>query len=163
MGSDHPDDRRTCRSHLVGSGTSTLRSFRAGHHPRDRVLISVERGNAPAEFVLVSALVVALVLGALQVVVVGYVRHALTSAAAGGARVGSVIDATAVDAVSHTRGLIESSLSPQYSGQIVATRSSALGVPTLEVRVLAPYPALGIWSVGGMMEVSAHSPLDYAR
>ena len=163
MGSDHPDDRRTCRRDLVGGGASTLGSFRAGHHARDRVLISVERGNAPAEFVLVSALVVALVLGALQVVVVGYVRHALTSAAAEGARVGSVIDATAVDAVSHTRRLIESSLSPQYSGQIVATRSSALGVPTLEVRVLAPYPALGLWSVGGVMEVSAHAPLDYAR
>ena len=163
MGSDHPDDRRTCGCYLVGSRTGTLGSFRAGHHARDRVLISVERGNAPAEFVLVSGLVVALVLGALQVVVVGYVRHALTSAAAEGARVGSVIDATAVDAVSHTRALVESSLSPQYSGQIAATRSSALGVPTIEVRVLAPYPALGLWSVGGVMEVSAHAPLDYAR
>jgi hypothetical protein len=123
----------------------------------------MERGNAPAEFVLVSALLVALVLGALQVVVVGYVRHALTSAAAEGARVGSVIDASAGDAVTHTRALIESSLSPQYSQQVAAIRSSALGVPTLEVRILAPYPALGLWSMGGMLEVSAHAPLDYAR
>ena len=123
----------------------------------------MERGNAPAEFVLVSALLVALVLGALQVVVVGYVRHALTSAAAEGARVGSVMDTHASDAVNHTRELIESSLSAQYSGQVAATRSSALGVPTLEVRVRAPYPALGLWSAGGVMEVSAHAPLDYAR
>jgi hypothetical protein len=77
--------------------------------------------------------------------------------------VGSVIDAHASDAVTHTRVLIESSLSPQYSVQIAATRSSTLGVPTLEVRVLAPYPAVGLWSVGGVMEVSAHAPLDYAR
>ena len=123
----------------------------------------MERGNAPAEFVLVSALLVALVLGALQVVMVGYARHVLTSAAAEGARMGSVMDATAVDAVAHTKAIIESSLSPQYSGQIAASQSSALGVPTIEVRVVAPFPAVGLWSLGGVMEVSAHAPLDYAR
>jgi hypothetical protein len=123
----------------------------------------MERGNAPAEFVLVSALLVALVLGALQVVMVGYTRLVLTSAAAEGARAGSVMDATPVDAVAHTAALIESSLSPRYSRQIAASQSSALGVPTIEVRVVAPFPAVGLWSVGGVMEVSAHAPLDFAR
>lgn len=123
----------------------------------------MERGNAPAEFVLVSALLVALVLGALQVVLVGYVRGVLTSAAAEGARWGSVIDATPNDAVRHTRDLIVASLSPRYSEQIAASESSALGIPTIEVRVVAPFPAVGLWSVGGVMEVSAHAPLDYAR
>jgi hypothetical protein len=123
----------------------------------------MERGSASAEFVLVSALLVALVLGALQVVMVGYARLVLTSAAAEGARVGSVMDATPVDAVAHTTALIESSLSSQYSRQIAASQSSALGVPTIEVRVVAPFPAVGLWSVGGVMEVSAHAPLDYAR
>ena len=62
-----------------------------------------------------------------------------------------------------TKALIESSLSPQYSRQIAASQSSALGVPTIEVRIVAPFPAVGLWSVGGVMEVSAHAPLDYAR
>lgn len=122
-----------------------------------------DRGSAPAEFVLVSALLVALVLGAIQVVMVGYVRMVLTSAAAEGARVGSLIDASASDATGHTRALIESSLSPQYSNDISATQSSVRGVPTIQVTVVAPFPALGLWSTGGVMEVMAHSPAHYAR
>ena len=122
-----------------------------------------EQGNAPAEFVLVSALLVALVLGALQVLVVGYARQVLSSAAAEGARVGSVVDADLGNAISHTRALIETSLSSRYAGDIVATESFAQGAPTIEVRVVAPFPALGLWSVGGVLEVSAHAPRDVVR
>ncbi len=123
----------------------------------------MDRGNAPAEFVLVSALLVALTLGATQVVLVGYVRSVLTSAAAEGARVGSLIDQSPQEGVRHTQSLIEASLSADYSQQVRATRSRALGVSTLEMRIDAPYPALGLWSVGGVMEVSAHAPIEYAR
>lgn len=123
----------------------------------------LERGNAPAEFVLVSALLVALALGSIQAVVVGYVRHVLVSAASEGARAGSLVDASHIDAVSCTRSLIESSLSSQYSQEISIANSTALGVPTLEVTVNAPVPALGLWSAGGVMKVSTHAPLDYVR
>ena len=122
-----------------------------------------EQGSAPAEFVLVSALLVALVLGSLQVLVVGYARQVLVSAAAEGARVGSVVDAQPGDAISHTRELIASSLSTRYAQNIVAAVSSAQGVPTIEVRVVAPFPALGLWSAGGVLEVSAHAPRDIVR
>jgi Flp pilus assembly protein TadG len=123
----------------------------------------MERGNAPAEFVLVSVLLVALVLGSVQIVIIGYVRHALTSAAAEGARAGSLVDAQISEATSRTRTLIHSSLSPAYSQQVRATVTNSLGVPTLEVSVSAPFPALGLWSAGGVMEVSAHAPVEYAR
>lgn len=123
----------------------------------------LERGNAPAEFVMVSALLVALVLGSIQVVVAGYVRHVLVSAASEGARAGSLVDASHIDAVSRTKSQIEASLSSQYSQGISVANSTALGVPTLEVTVNAPVPALGLWSAGGVMKVSAHAPLDYVR
>jgi len=125
--------------------------------------MSQERGNAPAEFVLVSALLVALVLGVMQVVMVGYVRHVLSSAAAEGARIGSVVDAGEFAAQQHTQNLIEMSLSRAYSQQVSASRSTRLGVPTLQVSVVAPYPAVGLWTVGGFLEVSAHAVLEYAR
>jgi len=123
----------------------------------------LDRGNAPAEFVLVSALLAALALGSIQIVVAGYVRHVLVSAASEGARAGSLVDASPTDATSRTRSLIESSLSSQYSQEISVANSTALGVPTLEVTVRAPVPALGLWSAGGVMKVSAHAPLDYVR
>ena len=123
----------------------------------------LERGNAPAEFVLVSALLVALALGSIQIVVAGHVRHVFVSAASEGARAGSLVDASPTDAASRTKSLIESSLSSQYSQEISVANSTALGVPTLEVTVNAPVPALGLWSAGGVMKVSAHAPLDYVR
>ena len=75
----------------------------------------------------------------------------------------SLVDARHIDAVSRTRSLIEASLSSQYSQEISVANSTALGAPTLEVTVNAPFPALGLWSAGGVMKVSAHAPLDYVR
>lgn len=120
-----------------------------------------ERGSAPAEFVLVSALLVAVTLGMLQVMFVGYVRHTLTSAAAEGARQASLVDVSASQAVAATKALITESLSPRYAQGVAVARSQTLGVPTIEVIIRAPYPQLGLWSVGGTLEVRAHAPYEY--
>jgi len=118
-----------------------------------------ERGNAPAEFVLVSALLVALVLGLLQVVMMGYVRHVLTSAAAEGARQASLLDVTDYRAREVTRDLISHSLSPRYAENIAFTAAIVEGVPSTKVTVTAPVPILGLWSSTGRVEVVAHAPL----
>lgn len=118
-----------------------------------------ERGNAPAEFVLVSALLVALVLGLLQVVMMGYVRHVLTSAAAEGARQASLLDVSDYRAREVTRNLISHSLSSRYAENIAFTAAIVGGVPSTEVTVTAPVPILGLWSSTGRVEVVAHAPL----
>ena len=122
-----------------------------------------ERGNAPAEFVMVSALLVALVLGIVQVIMVGYVRHTLIAAAAEGARMAGLADVTAEQAVDHTRTLITASLSSRYAGDIRVSSADVLGIPSAQVSITAPFPALGLWSVGGVLEVDAHAPLERAR
>jgi Flp pilus assembly protein TadG len=122
-----------------------------------------ERGSAPAEFVLVGALLVTMVLALMQVTLLSHVRHTLTSAAAEGARQAGLIDVTAAQAIAHTRGMITVSLSEAYAQSIVLSRSGDLGVPTALVTVTAPFPALGLWSFGGIMTVSAHAPLEYVR
>ena len=71
-----------------------------------------ERGSAPAEFVLVSALLVALVLASMQVLLVGYVKQSLSSAATEGARWAALVDVEPEEAVVLTRELIVASLSP---------------------------------------------------
>ena len=119
----------------------------------------VERGNAPAEFVLVSALLVALVLGLLQVVMMGYVRHVLTSAAAEGARQASLLDVTDYRAREVTRDLISHSLSPTYAEDVAFTDALVEGVPSTKVTITAPVPILGLWSSTGRVEVVAHAPL----
>jgi Flp pilus assembly protein TadG len=122
-----------------------------------------ERGSAPAEFVMVSALLVTLVLGLMQVILVVHVRHTLLAAASEGARYAALADVSVAGARERTRALIEMSLSPAYSSQISAERSQTLGVPTALITITAPVPALGLWTVGGEMVVRAHAPLEFAR
>jgi len=122
-----------------------------------------DRGNAPAEFVLVSALLTTMVLALLQVLLLTHVRHTLTVAAAEGARQAGLIDGSPSLSLAHTRDLIETSLSASYAQDIQIDRSFDLGVPTTVVTIRAPFPALGLWSVGGEMTVSAHAPLEYVR
>lgn len=105
-----------------------------------------------------SALLVALVLGITQVVMLAHVRHHLTTAAAEGARYAALVDVTPAAAVAHTASLIEESLSEAYSQDILLESSTELGVPTTRVTVIAPFPALGLWSAGGTFRVSAHAP-----
>ncbi len=122
-----------------------------------------ERGSAPAEFVLVGALLTTMVLALLQVLLLTYVRHTLTVAAAEGARQAGLVDASPSFALGHTKDLIETSLSASYARDIRIHRSNDLGVPTTVVTIRAPFPALGLWSVGGELVVSAHAPLEYVR
>lgn len=122
-----------------------------------------QRGSAPAEFVMVSALLVALVLGITQIIMVGYVRHTLLAAAAEGARQAGLADMSPERAIDHTRALVMASLSPSYAGDIRIGRSEVLGIPSARVSITAPFPALGLWSAGGVLEVEAHAPLERAR
>ena len=122
-----------------------------------------QRGSAPAEFVLVSALLVTMVLALMQVILLAHVRHTLTQAAAEGARQAGLIDVTREQALTHTRELISVALSDSYAGDVSLDRSLELGVPTAVITIRAPFPALGLWSVGGVLSVSAHAPMEYVR
>jgi Flp pilus assembly protein TadG len=122
-----------------------------------------ERGNAPAEFVLVSALLAAMVLALMQVILLSHVRHSLISAAAEGARQASLVDVSPDAAIRLTRELIATSLSPGYAEDVTMVASTHLGFPTVQVVIRAPFPALGLWSAGGEMVVNAHAPLEYVR
>lgn len=110
-----------------------------------------------------SALLVTLVLGLMQVILVVHVRHTLLSAAAEGARQAALADVSPAGAKAVTTALVEASLSPLYSGNISVERSQTLGAPTALVTITAPIPALGLWTVGGTMVVRAHAPLEFAR
>ena len=122
-----------------------------------------ERGSAPAEFVLVSALLVTMVLGLMQVILLSHVRHSLVSAAAEGARQASLVDVSGTQAIQVTKNLIRTSLSDRYAENVTMGYSDELGVPTTRVTIQAPFPALGLWSVGGALVVSAHAPMERVR
>lgn len=119
-----------------------------------------DRGNAPVEFVLVSALLVAVVLGVMQVGVVVHVRHTLISSAQEGARWASYYDTAPAEGVQLTRRLINEGLSARYSGNIRAETGELSGRPSVRITVTAPLPTVGLWSGGGQLRVWADAPLE---
>lgn len=117
------------------------------------------RGNAPTEFVLVGALLIALTLAVVQVSMIVHVRLVLHASAWEGARHASYFNTTLTDGASLTRRLINEGLGERYSMDVTATHTTVAGRPAAMVRVDAPFPALGLWSPGG--ELSVHVAVPY--
>lgn len=121
---------------------------------------SPERGNAPAEFVLVSGLLVALALATIHITLVVHVRHTLQASAWEGARLASYYNATSEDGAELTRRLIIQGLGPGYAESVDAGQITVAGQPVSLVSVVAPLPTVGLWSVGGEIRVEATAPLE---
>lgn len=116
-----------------------------------------ERGNATAEFVMVSALVILLFLGVLQVAFALFTRNVLQDAASQGARYGAMLDKTPADGEERTRELLYSVLPSHYSATISSSVTQWQGADAVQVTVVAPVPLLGPFGVATQWEVSGHA------
>ena len=118
-----------------------------------------ERGSAVAEFTMVAALLVVLVLSVIQLALGLHVRATLADAAAEGARQASLVGSDAAAGVARTRELITIALGPGYAERISASTASVVGLETIEIRVVAPLPMLGLLGPVAL-EVTGHAPLE---
>ncbi|MEO9323151.1 TadE/TadG family type IV pilus assembly protein [Nocardioides sp. C4-1] len=116
-----------------------------------------ERGAAVVDFVLVLVVLLPLVLGIAQLALVLHVRNTLASAAAEGARYAAVQDRGEADGVARTRAQVEGAVSGEFADRISVRTVDVGGVPTVEVRVVATVPALGIGGPGVTIEVEGHA------
>lgn len=111
----------------------------------------------PAEGVLVTAFVLALLLGVVQVTVVGHVRALAIDAAAEGARVAARADRGPADGVVRTRELLAASLTEDYARDVTAAETTLHGVPVIEVEVTTPLPVIGLIGPAGAVTVRGHA------
>lgn len=118
-----------------------------------------ETGSAPAEFVMVSGLLVLLALGVLQLGLALHVRNTLVDAAAEGARFGALADNTALEGADRARDLITAALGEQYAQDVSTSTGSYLGVPALVVTVRAPLPLVGLLGPPAL-EVAGHAAVE---
>ena len=109
---------------------------------------------------MVSALLIALVLAVLQLSFAVHVRHVLQASAWEGARYASYANTTLSDGVGLTRVLITEGVGAGYAKDVSAQSVGVAGRPGVEVRVLAPLPQLGMWSVSGQLRVRAAVPYE---
>lgn len=119
-----------------------------------------QRGSAVADFVMVGGLLTALALAVVQLALVLHVRNVLVDAAASGARYGTLGDRTPADARQRATDLITGTVGAEYAARVAVGQSENLGVRTLEVRVVAPIPVIGLIGPAGTMEVVGHAPLQ---
>jgi hypothetical protein len=119
-----------------------------------------ERGSAPAEFVMVGALLSLVVLSVLQLALALHVRNTVTDAAAEGARYAALAGAGLEDGAERTRRLIAMALGPGYPVEVIAGATAWQGVAVAEVRVTAPLPVLGLVGLERGLEVAGHAPME---
>ena len=116
-----------------------------------------ERGSAPAEFVMVAALLTLLTLAVLQLGLALHVRNTVLDAAAEGARYGALADNTLADGAARTRDLITAAIGAGYAGDVTASAGSYLQHPAVSVTVRTPLPLIGLVGIDEGLEVTGHA------
>jgi Flp pilus assembly protein TadG len=119
-----------------------------------------DRGSAPAEFVMVSALLTILVLSVLQLGLALHIRNTVLDAAAEGARYGALADRTLEEGAERTRDLISTAIGPGYARDVTVARGDVMGHPAVAVTVRTPLPLIGLVGIDDGLEVTGHAALE---
>ncbi len=128
-----------------------------------RALRSVFRrddGSAPAEFVMVGALLTVLTLSVIQLGLALHIRNTVLDAAAEGARFAALADNGLQDGADRTRDLITAALGAGYAAGVSADYGSYLGHPATIVTVRTPLPLIGLVGIDGGLEVTGHASVE---
>lgn len=116
-----------------------------------------ERGSAVAEFVMVSALVLALFLAVVQVALAMHVRALAIDAAAEGARVAARADRDLASGASRTQELLTAALGSRYADDVSVRRTVQDGLEVVEVTVQVPLPVVGLIGPSGVLTLQGHA------
>jgi len=119
-----------------------------------------DRGSAPAEFVMVGALLVVLALSVVQLALALHVRATVLDAAAEGARTAALAGGTRADGVERTRDLIATAVGERYAGDVTAGTGTVLGRAVVSVTVRTTLPLVGLLGVEHGLEVTGHAAVE---
>ena len=120
-------------------------------------MIADDEGSAVVEFVLVSVLVLALILGVIQLGIALHMRNTLVAAAAEGARYAAAANREPQEGAQYTSRLIAESLPGPFTGEVTAGYEDISGVPTIVVEVKADLPLLGWLGPSDTLVVRGHA------
>lgn len=127
---------------------------------RPPAALADDRGSSPVEFVLVGALLTALILSALQIAFAIYVRNVVHDAAVEGAHYAALADTTLGEGAERTRTVISRAVGRDYAEDVSVGQDSSLGHESVVVRVRTALPVLGLIGVPHGMEVEARAPVE---
>lgn len=116
-----------------------------------------DRGSAVTDFVLVGGLLTLLFLAVLQLSLALHVRNVLVDCASEGARYGALADRDPQAGAARSRELIRGELADRFADRVSAGPAQVDGLTTVEVRVDAPLPVIGLFGIGRSLTVSGHA------
>ncbi len=121
---------------------------------------SGDAGSSPVEFVLVGTLLTVLTLAVLQLGLAIHVRNVVHDAAVEGAFHAALADTSLAEGAERTRGIVARTVGTGYAAKVTVRETAALGHPAVEVTVHATMPFVGLLGAPGMLEVTAHAPIE---
>lgn len=119
-----------------------------------------EAGSVVAEFVMVVSLLTFLTLMVMQLALALHIRNTVLDAAAEGARFATLADSSLPAGAQRTRDLITTAVGASYATDVMAHYGASAGHPTIEVRVIAPLPLMGLLGAPRGLEVLAHAAVE---
>lgn len=125
-----------------------------------RIVLRSDRGSAPAEFVMVGALLTVLVLSIIQLGITLHLRNIVLDAATQGAQFAALADNDLADGAGRSKEVISVALGPEFADDIDARYGSYLGRRSAIVTVTAPLPLIGLVGIDRGLEVSAHAAVE---
>ncbi len=121
-----------------------------------------DRGSAPAEFVLVSVLLLTLTLAVLQLGAVFLVRNTALDAAAEGARWAALDGSTPAQGAARTREILTTALGAGYARDVTASTVERDGRQVAEVTATIPLPVIGLIGPPSGIRVAGHAVVEPA-
>lgn len=119
-----------------------------------------DAGASPVEFVLVGTLLTVLTLGVLQFGLAVYIRNVVHDAAVEGAYHAALADTTLAEGAQRTRDIVGRTIGAEYATDVTVHETAAPGQQTVEVRVQATLPLVGLLGAPRGLEVTAHAPVE---
>jgi hypothetical protein len=109
------------------------------------------------DFALVGGLLTLFFVAVLQLTLALHVRNVLVDCASQGAQFGALADRDPRAGAGRARELIRRELSDRYAERVSAGLARVEGLETLEVRVEAPLPVIGLFGFGRTFTASGHA------
>ncbi|WP_036320586.1 TadE/TadG family type IV pilus assembly protein [Microbacterium indicum] len=119
-----------------------------------------ERGSAPAEFVMVSALLTALTLAVMQLGFAVYVRNVVQDAAVEAAHYAALADVDLAAGESRARDAVTRALGADVLDAVVVEETVAGGARMVVVTLRATLPIIGLVGAPEGTEAVAHAPVE---
>jgi len=132
---------------------SAARARLAGHFDDDA-------GASPVEFVLVGGLLTVLTLGVMQFGLAVYVRNVVHDAAVEGAYHAALADTTLAEGAERARDIVGRTVGAGYATDVTVRETASLGQQTVELRVAATLPLVGLLGLPRALEVIARAPVE---